>query len=197
MVEYRHGANIDDICKENNGFICFKRCTVTGSVTMIEFHPANLVDIRYIVKNLRQSDRDEIYCQFDDEELLIDVAMELGSTICRFKDEPVAAISFTPLNLSTVSVNLFGTDKVTRAIPEITRFIFTQMIPDALGQGVRRFEARSIATHTKAHNWMESAGFVREGVLEQMGVNGERFYMYAITKSILENDNFKRKRWQV
>ncbi len=161
---------------------------------MIEFHPVNLVDIRFIVENLRQSDSDEIYCQIDDAAMLIDLAMELNSTICRLRGEPVAAISFSPLNLATVAVNLFGTDKITRAIPEITRFIFTQMIPDALVQGIRRFEARSIETHAQAHQWLEACGAIREGTLEQVGVNGERFFMYALTKPTL--DNLNPKRWQ-
>jgi len=161
---------------------------------MIDFHPPNLTDIRFIVENLRQSDSDEIYCQIDDAGMLIDMALELNSTVCRVKDEPVAAISFSPINLSSVAVNLFGTDKITRAIPAITRFIFTDMIPNALDQGIRRFEARTIETHTQAHQWLEACGAVREGTLEQMGMNGERFFMYALTKPIL--DKLNPKRWQ-
>ncbi len=159
---------------------------------MIEIVTGTHFDVSHVVQNLRRIDAQEIYCQMDGD--LVPMSLDLGSWVCRLKGEPVAVFAFSMVNLSTVSVNLYGTDKITRAIPAITRFIFTRMIPDALDLGIRRFEARTIETHEQAHKWLEACGAVREGVLEQMGRNGERFFMYALTKPILEN--MKKKRWQ-
>ncbi|MCP4072296.1 MAG: hypothetical protein GY742_11235 [Hyphomicrobiales bacterium] len=163
---------------------------------LIEIVAGNHRDISYVVANLRQIDREEIFCQMDidDVDLLAVLSLELNSRVCRLKCQPVAVFSFSLVNVSTVAVNLFGTNSITRAIPAITRFIFTDMIPDALQQGIRRFEARTIETHSQAHRWLEACGAMREGALEQMGKNGERFFMYALTKPTL--DNMKPKRWQ-
>ena len=163
---------------------------------MIEIIAGTHRDISDVVNNLRVIDHQEIYCQMDNKEwdTLLVMALELNSWVCRLNGRPVAVFSFSAINFSTVAVNLFGTDKITRAIPAITRFIFVRMIPDALSSGIRRFEARSLATHEQAHRWLEACGAVKEGLLPEFGKNGEDFYIYGLTRSILEQ--LKPKRWQ-
>ncbi len=164
---------------------------------LIEIVPACHRDISFVLANLRPVDGEEIFCQMDvgDIGLLLVLALELKSRVCRLKGQPVAVFSFSQINASTVAVNLYGTNDITRATPAITRFIFTDMIPGALKQGIRRFEARTIETHLQAHQWLEACGAKREGAMEQMGKNGEGFFMYALTKPTL--DNMKPKRWQI
>ncbi|MCP4184225.1 MAG: hypothetical protein GY761_13075 [Hyphomicrobiales bacterium] len=163
---------------------------------MIEIVAGSHRDISDVVSNLRAIDHQEIYCQMDEgcSDMLVVMALEHKSWVCRLNGQPVAVFSFSAINVSTVAVNLFGTDKITRAIPAITRFIFVRMIPDALSCGIRRFEARSLTTHAQAHRWLEACGAVKEGLLPEFGKNGEDFYIYGLTRTILEQ--FKPKRWQ-
>ena len=163
---------------------------------MIEIIAGNHRDISDVVNNLRAIDHQEIYCQMDEggSDMLVVMALELNSWVCRLDGQAVAVFSFSPINCSSVAVNLFGTDKITRAIPAITRFIFVRMIPDALSCGVRRFEARSITTHAQAHRWLEACGAVNDGLLPEFGKHGEDFYLYGLTRTILEQ--FQPKRWQ-
>jgi len=163
---------------------------------MIEIVAGSHRDISEVVDHLRDIDRQEIYCQMEEggEDLLVVMALEQNSRVCRLDGEPVAVFSFSAINVSTVAVNLFGTDKITRAIPAITRFIFMRMIPDSLAFGIRRFEARSLATHRQAHRWLEACGAVNEGVLPEFGKHGEDFYLYGLTRTKLRQ--IQPKRWQ-
>lgn len=60
------------------------------------------------------------------------------------------------------------------------------MIPDHLTRA-NRVEARSISTHTKAHQWLTSLGARCECELDCYGKNGESFRLFAWTRKDFEH----------
>jgi RimJ/RimL family protein N-acetyltransferase len=61
----------------------------------------------------------------------------------------------------------------------LTRWVKRFMIPALKEAGMHRAEARSLATHTTAHAWMQSLGAKQESVLRQYGRDKQDFILFG------------------
>jgi hypothetical protein len=79
----------------------------------------------------------------------------------------------------------YGTDRMVRAVPAITRFCLDTIKPDLLARGCRRVEVKSAVQHDLSHRWLTKMGAQPEGVALDVGRNGEAFVTYSWAKSRL------------
>lgn len=153
---------------------------------MIAIRPATLRDMTFIAANMRQPDYDEITAAvaiFD--RTALGAAMFAASPAYRFcafiKDEPVCAFGVaTDANMPHAGVAwAYGTRRMRRAVPEMTRFGLSVLVPQMMADGLHRVECRSIIGHDLSHRWLEGLGAVREGIARGYGRGGEDFVTYA------------------
>lgn len=147
---------------------------------------ANLRDASWIIANLSDRDREEVYCQLPEGVSNVDIATQLvslGALIAYDGEHPAALFGTSPINVCTLSVWAMGTDRMRRVIPEISRYMIETHIPERMAQGFTSMEARSHIAHKDAHRWMEGLGGVRCGFPYLFGRGGERFVTYRWTVS--------------
>lgn len=151
---------------------------------MISIERACSRDVTYVAAHMRDADRREIYCQRADENAhAMAVTMVYTSPVhcyVAFEDgSPVAAFGAGELHPNMWTAWAFGTRRIRRAIPAVSRHIRDHMIPAILKAGAHRCEVRSIVDHDIAHRWLEGLGAVREAGLPGYGRNGEDFILFA------------------
>lgn len=165
---------------------------------MISITPANLRDASWIMANLRPADREECFCQLPDGISTAKVAEWFITTgdafVAHYRDEPALLFGTSRIHVCAMSVWAIGTERTPRVIPAVSRFLIEHAIPWRLEQGFTNMEARSLATHTEAHLWMESMGGVREGGAYPYGKGGERFVTYRWT--VAGYRAISRSRWK-
>lgn len=156
-------------------------------MSRVTIGPATLRDMTWIGGNLREADAREIFCQVPEGTLGSSMAAsvflglpEAWTRVATLDGQPVAAFGFQPFTVPVWIAWAWGTRRMTRAIPAITRWCWSKE-PELLELGVRRVEARSIAGHEQAHRWLERLGCRREADLPDHGRNGELFHLYAWT----------------
>lgn len=143
--------------------------------------------VLHVARNMREADRLEVHAtrwNDSDDDLAAEVVAyptRLRWMAC-FGDEPVAVIGAVNLWPGNFSVFMFATDNIQHIGLGLTRFAKYSMIPALLDMGGLRGEARSMASHTEAHRWLEALGAKREGTLSCYGKNGEDFYNYVWTR---------------
>ena len=155
---------------------------------MITIEPATVRDVSWIAANLNDLDRAEVMCQVPRGEWGADVGAAIFSIVpegwkwCAYHGgQPVAAFGFSPINVACWSVWAFGTDRMPRAVPAMTRHFLAQQ--DRLeAQGVRRLEARSLDHHKRAFAWITRTGAKRVAAIPQFGRDGETFILWEWTK---------------
>lgn len=157
----------------------------------VQIHPGNLRDITFVSANLREQDRREILATAK-----LDCASQAGwlSWIVSGPDwcwtasidgQPVAAFGIgqgTPLQPHMRTAWAFGTDRLRRAVPAITRFALAEWPHRLFAVGVGRVEIRSLADHDIAHKWLSGMGGRREAVMRGYGTGGEDFELWALLK---------------
>lgn len=156
----------------------------------VEIVLANARDLTYIAANLRPEDREEIFCQLPEGTLALEVAayaLQANGYVALLDGQPIAAFGFVHKSVCVIEAWAWGTERMWRCIPAITRFVARVLMPGWIEAGIRRMEARSISTHTSAHRWMEATGAVLECVMPDYGKAGEGFYLFAWTVSGLRH----------
>jgi len=153
----------------------------------IEIRPGTLRDVSFIAANMRDEDWREIHASgpMDDRAeagIMCHIASEFSWTAW-IKDDPVCAFGFARSGLPWVwSAWAFGTDRMKRAVPAVTRFGRETASRLLLEAGARRCEIRSIADHDLAHRWLQGLGAHLECELPGYGRNGETFVLYSWLK---------------
>lgn len=164
---------------------------------MFKIRKATLRDVSFIVANLRCCDRQEIDCQIAPGTRPSEIAafcLQGAQSWTVFRDGlPVGAFGFAPISDGVLNGWAFGRPGFGRSFPAVTRFVFCEVLPGWLDQGVRRIEVRSIESHRTAHRWLEAAGATRICDLDDWGRGGELFYLYAWTARTLPET--VRRRW--
>lgn len=102
--------------------------------------------------------------------------------VARIDGDPVAAVGVSRLAPWLGSAWAFGTDRTRRIIPALTRWGVAEWKHRLIADGFRRVEVRTIVDHDLSHRWLESLGFVREGLCRGYGRNGEDFAQYAYVR---------------
>lgn len=150
---------------------------------------ANIRDVSYILSNLSPADAEEIWCQAAPEmgpaELAAGCVMFGHSFVAYLDGVPAMAFGTTPMTAAgnVLSGWAFGTKRSRVCMRAVMRFCRRSLMPDWLRAGVTRIEARSIATHTVAHRWLEATGAVKEADIPEYGRNGEGFVLYVWRRS--------------
>jgi hypothetical protein len=140
--------------------------------------------IRHVARGMRDLDREEIFCQRDDDDpdaLAAEVLSGWGPyyfVAATPAGEPAAVVGATRLWPGVFSAWMFSTPRVDIINFSLTQFIKTAMIPGVAALGAHRCEALSMASHTVAHRWLEYLGAEREAVLRRYGRNGQDFFVY-------------------
>lgn len=166
---------------------------------MIEIQSANLRDVSWIAANLRKCDQIEIACQVSkdakpEQIAASSLASSTQAWTANYKGFPTVAFGFGEVSYGVLVGWAYGRDGTERCIPAITRFVFTQLVPQWLSSGVRRIEVRTIESHHSAHRWLEMAGARRVCALDAWGRNNERFYLYEWVCRDVPREIFER--WQ-
>jgi hypothetical protein len=153
----------------------------------VEIRKAVLRDASWVMANMRQLDREEVYAQWPDTLTTAELATGLLFTpgaetfVAYLKDEPVALFGTSPMTVNCLWVWALGTDRMERAVPEITRFFMDYHMPRRIEQGYTCAEARSLVTHGVAHRWIEGMGGKKLGGAFEFGKGGEHFVLYRWT----------------
>lgn len=147
-------------------------------------HPATLATVSWIAANMRVQDRREIGAVRDLTSTagLAAVAV-MGSPVACVAfvgDEPVTAFGVSDIADGVCAGWAFGTDRMVRTIPTITRYCLSHVKPSLLAAGYRRLEVRTAIDHDVSHQWLRRLGFRPEGVCWGYG-RGLDFVMYAAT----------------
>jgi hypothetical protein len=145
---------------------------------------ANLRDLSYIASRLRPEDHAEVSCQFDEwtPTGLASVCLRDHAYVVEIGGNPEAAVGATRVNSGLWIAWSWGSPRMARAVPIITRFVHDIMMPDIVASGGWRCEARAMASHTSAHRWLKRMGATQRCVLPRWGRNGEDFILFDWTR---------------
>ena len=144
---------------------------------------------RHICRNMRPRDAEEAFAlryDSDPHSLAFEAVISWGKYAFAARTDdgtPAAMIGGTETWPGRGLVWMLATDEFDKIQLSLTKWIIRVMIPQLYTDlGFHRFEAQSIATHEKAHRWMERLGAARETVLKGYGRNGEDFVTYVWTR---------------
>lgn len=145
--------------------------------------PASLRDLSYIAANLRPDDFAEVDCQLDHwtPALLASVALRDHSYVAEANGNPEAAFGAGKVRQGYWVAWSWGTPRMGRAVPHITRFVRTVMIPEIIASGGLRCEARALQSNLMACKWLDRMGAHPRCELPMFGKNGETFILYDWT----------------
>lgn len=137
-----------------------------------------------ICVNMRPEDREEIYAtRWSDSPIDLaedTMAIPGAKWVAHVAGlGPVAAYGAAPMWPGVWSLWLYGTPHFHRIGGRLSRHLLRVMLPGLAIAGAHRAEARSLSTHTQAHQWLERLGGQREATLKGFGKRGEDFYVYA------------------
>lgn len=144
------------------------------------WRPLNVDDLLGIARNMRDSDRREIFAtRFDNDiaSLVTDLLASdpLGGIMLTQDGAAVAAIGASEMWPGNWALWMFATDRWPEVAMEATRFARGTLQRALLGLGGRRAECRSIDGHFIAHRWLGRLGAEAEAVYPGFGRNGETF----------------------
>lgn len=147
-------------------------------------HPVTRGDVEYVVRNLRDRDRDEIFAlRWDDDEdkVIEEVMLWAGAMTWTFRRDgvPVSVLGIWPVRPHVWSVWAFGTNRWPRVLSAMTKHIRRFIIPALLRAQFKRAEAVALATHEDSRRWLTALGAREEGVRQAYGRNGEDFVSYV------------------
>ena len=164
-------------------------------------------DVAFIAAYMRSEDWDEIRLQLPAEVSPTVAALQIFDCtpadtrfVAYVGDSPVAAYGFSPTTNPTLwSAWAFGTKRMSRAIPALTRHAFGHCYPLLMSKyQPKRCEVRAHATHDIAHKWLTGLGCVFEADLPRYGIDGSDYKQYAWTDLSIRVpvDRFKRRQAQ-
>lgn len=154
-----------------------------------EIKPATLRDITWIAANLREQDKREILASSTlvarDAAIVCLHGSPNFAWCVWINGQPHAAFGIgqgSPMTPYIRSAWAFGTDKMRRCIPAISRFTVDEWPGRLIAEGVTRVEVRSLLGHDVAGRWLKSLRAKHEGILRNYGSSGEEFDLYSWTK---------------
>lgn len=147
----------------------------------------SLRDVSFVAANMRAADRREIEASvgpFQPEALAMRALRWPGMTyVATIGDQPAIAcgVVIGPDQPHLGYAWAFGTDRMRRAVPDLSRFMAGEWREALIARGVHRVEVRTIADHDLSHRWLNSLGARFEAELINHGRNREPFHLYAWT----------------
>ena len=156
-----------------------------ASIMTVRIVGGNLRDLSYIAANLRPDDRAEVDCQLDEwtPASLAFQALHAGpSYVAELNGNPEAAFGAGEIRLGLWIAWSWGTSRMARCVPRITKFVHDVLIPDIARRGGRRTEARALASNDMAVRWLRRLGATEQCLLPAYGKNGEDFILFDWTR---------------
>lgn len=127
--------------------------------------PLHEGDVHYIVENMRAEDREEIYATRWSESVedLVADCMRWGAVPKSFTaimglERPIAILGAIETWPGVWTVWLFATDEFQRIRFSMTRYVRKTFIPFLIERGMHLAFCRSIASHTRNHEWLYEMG---------------------------------------
>lgn len=149
---------------------------------------ANLRDLSYVAANIRPDDAAEIAAQGLSPEQVAEGSMaSRHSYTVEVDGNPEAAFGAGEIRRGYWICWSWGTPRIGRAIPRMTRFCLDVIMPDFLASGGQRAEARAMAANTSAVRWLRMLKAVERCRLPCFGINGEEFILFDWTRADLLN----------
>lgn len=143
-----------------------------------------LRDLTYILANLRQQDRIELDCQFNTwtpAEVAL-ISMQGFAYVVELDGNPEAAFGACEVRSGLWTAWSWGSKRMHRCVPRMTRFFYDVLGPDVAAQGAWRVEARPLAGNHLAERWLQRLGANRRCDLPGYGKNGEDFALWDWTR---------------
>jgi hypothetical protein len=150
---------------------------------------ANFRDLSYITANMRQEDKAESTAVLGPLHYMDIAAIHLRDRayVVEVDGNPEAAFGACRIAGDHLwAAWSFGTKRISRAIPIITRFCRDVMVPDLLATDAQRVEARALASHFTAHRWLSAMGASLRCELPCFGRGGETFLLYEWTRDVFQ-----------
>lgn len=151
---------------------------------------ANLRDLSYVASRLRPEDEREAACQFEQwsPAMLAAISLKDHAYVVEVDGNPEAAFGACATAHRGLWVAWsWGSVRMWRAVPVVTQFVRSVMIPDIIEQGCWRCEARAMVENTGAHRWLKRMGAKQHSEpLIGWGKNGEDFLLFDWTRKDIE-----------
>lgn len=160
----------------------------------MKIEPATAEDVQRVAFHMRVGDYDEFsavsHAQ-DRQQLAEILAARYGDRhdvlVGLWKGRPVCIGGFIMARPNVITLLFFATDEFHRIGLGITRFIRQNLFPKLERQGVHRFEAVSLATHSEAHKWLLLLGLTAEtGPMLGYGKGQEAFIQFSKVRDVRE-----------
>lgn len=152
---------------------------------MVQIARADLSSVLYVARNMRESDRHEIFATRwtdDIDSLALEIIQSWGPiayTAFTRDGVPAAVFGATALWPGVWAAWMFATDRFLEVGKRVTRFALRGILPAMLEAGCHRIEARSAASHHEAHRWMRVLGAKRGPELRQFGRDKSDFVLFV------------------
>lgn len=139
----------------------------------------------YIGANLREPDAREILCQLPEGTSGSTMAAGVFAAtdpnwtwVASLAGQPACAFGFQPLTVPVWIGWAWGTRRMMRTIPAVTRWCWAQQ-ERLLDLGCRRLEVRTIKGHDLSQAWLSRLGCRYRCDLPDHGRSGETFELWA------------------
>jgi hypothetical protein len=140
----------------------------------------------YIIQNARFRDRVEMKAlRVPGQPGPIDMAAPLWQ-MAKWKrifydrnNNPACFVMFHPMTVKALAASLIATDSFREIAPELLKWGLKEFKPQALANGYKRLECRTLSGHHDAIKLLERLNFRREVVLKEYGAEGQTFLQYA------------------
>jgi hypothetical protein len=145
---------------------------------------ATLRDLTYIVANLRSEDRHEVECQIEhwDVNAIALAALQGFAYVVELDGNPEAAFGACEQRQGLFVAWSWGTKRMPRCVPAITRFFHAVLGRQVAEVGAWRVEARPLADNELAVRWLKRLGATERCLLPSYGKNGEDFKLFDWTR---------------
>lgn len=146
--------------------------------------PATLRDLSYVAAHMRAADRAEVEAQIDEWSAVQVAAFSLRdfAYVVELNGNPEAAFGCGQVRNGYWIAWSWGTDRLTKCLPVMIRFITEQLQPAVYEAGALRVEARAMVSHRQARRFLERIGGTYRCELPAYGKNGEPFVLYDWTR---------------
>ena len=162
----------------------------TSMRSSIEFRSAGYADIVEVARNMRPSDKRELYA-YDPTENPEKLARNLAAHeryhwVASSGWRPIVILSAIETAPTLWQVGMFATEEWPRVSLGCTLFFRHEIYPMLEKAGCNRAECRSYIHHATAHKWLEVLGAERECVLNDVGIHRDIYIQYAWTRTAFE-----------
>lgn len=160
-------------------------------MTRVTIHPCTRFAATWIAAHAREADKAELLASLSGDLRMAGIVCNDTSPqdlrwVAKVDGELAVAfgISWNAVVAPTTGhVWAYGTPRMARAIPAVSRHFVQQTLQMAEARGITRLEVRSIVGHDIAHRWLERLGATRTAELAEYGTGGETFVLYEWTRT--------------